>query len=713
MRPWGIVVATAVLLSGCSLVNPFVVTERQSVVRDPSKPDPVLIELDRLKATGAIGDRTYTDLRGLRGVDPTETVTLPVALVYGERVRSAYREALGDQARLQAWLGIGLIPLSAAAIGLGATGGSSAAILALGLTGAAGYGTGTWLLNRPRQAAYVAGIKAITCAEDAMTPLNVPIAVQKGLETNLADLRKTTQALQTAQAKLTATVATADAKVGALTTVRPPLAVRRDEVRALVVTARDELKAADAALTVADKAHGSGVALKAVLDTAGGQLVAAINKIADTVDGLVVETQRDPQALATIISGLGGAYRTFTTVPEGMAITRTPPPKGADGGMGQSGDVAPEKRTWPLTEAEEAIFRAELDALAVELRSQLADLRTATAAVTVPRRWVADTVNAVAKDPPVEKLKGCGVQAGELITMLTLDPAGPYEIAPPGSISFTLKGGLSPYGASIAQGVSGLTVTQAAPFSPAITVAAAKDTPDGAYTVHLTDGKGQIVTATITVRSKNGAGEDPAPDALRKIVDSLKTEQTFRLLDDKVQFKTTKGEITTGRKDVVTVTVEAVSVAAEVTDADLAKVTPEAVRDALAAKINADKNKLVLSPDGLKAIEITNLKKVRSGTAAGQSADVGASGCPERAIQGAVSADPTFAALSPPDRQRVQKALCLTGNAVDGRWGRVTKGRLGVYQCQNRLTEDGVLSKEVARRLLGESDTAIKDRCGR
>src|SRR5262249_10201678 len=88
-----------------------------------------------------------------------------------ERVKEAYRKALGNEAELQNWLGIGLIPLAAAAMGLGVSGGHTTQILALGLGGAAAFGTATWLSNRPRTAAYVAGYKAVTCAQQAVTPL--------------------------------------------------------------------------------------------------------------------------------------------------------------------------------------------------------------------------------------------------------------------------------------------------------------------------------------------------------------------------------------------------------------------------------------------------------------------------------------------------------------------------------------------------------------
>ena len=117
-----------------------------------------------------------------------QSVTLQSAIDYANRAKVAYKEATGDQAMLTSGLGLGLIPLSAAALGLGITGANGDAITALGLTGAAGYSGATWLSSKPRQLVYIAGIKAMTCAVDAMIPLNLPPQDQTGLKNDLTTL---------------------------------------------------------------------------------------------------------------------------------------------------------------------------------------------------------------------------------------------------------------------------------------------------------------------------------------------------------------------------------------------------------------------------------------------------------------------------------------------------------------------------------------------
>ena len=139
---FSLLLCTGVALSGCSVWNPHVTWTREG------------------------GDE----------------VTLAQAINYANRAKDAYKVAIGDQAVLTSGLGLGLIPLSAAALGFGIAGGSSDAVTALGLTGAAGYAAGTWLSSKPRQRVYIAGIKAMTCAVDAMIPLNFPLQEQSDLK---------------------------------------------------------------------------------------------------------------------------------------------------------------------------------------------------------------------------------------------------------------------------------------------------------------------------------------------------------------------------------------------------------------------------------------------------------------------------------------------------------------------------------------------------
>jgi hypothetical protein len=131
------IVAALVELNACSLINPH--------VRAEFKPDAV-----------------------------EESVTLSSALAYTRAQIDSYQAGIDDQAELNSALALGLIPLTAAAMGVGATGGPATTVLALGLSGAAAYGLGSWFASKPEQLLYAAGIKALICARRVVDPIAIP-----------------------------------------------------------------------------------------------------------------------------------------------------------------------------------------------------------------------------------------------------------------------------------------------------------------------------------------------------------------------------------------------------------------------------------------------------------------------------------------------------------------------------------------------------------
>ncbi|MEM6484313.1 MAG: hypothetical protein AAF662_04935 [Pseudomonadota bacterium] len=83
---------------------------------------------------------------------------------------------------------------------------------------------------------------------------------------------------------------------------------------------------------------------------------------------------------------------------------------------------------------------------------------------------------------------------------------------------------------------------------------------------------------------------------------------------------------------------------------------------------------------------------------------------PERSINDKL---PTGAAgLSRDQIELVQKALCLSGNDVDGLWGPVSQRALRSYQQEMQMSDTaGVLDSEVAIRLISQPASMVSDRC--
>ena len=669
-----VIVAVIVSMMGCSFSSPFVTRNITVPGAWPPSGEP-------------------------RPATPGKAPTLEEAYIYSADVKYAYRTAVRDQAKLETLLAVGLIPLTAAAIGVGATGGNPDLVLALGLTGAAALGLGNWLYNKPRQLAWVAGLKAVTCAEDALAPLNISPEMSAALSSHVTALREAVRGLEESIAKLETEADRAKALRDATDTSVPAVARAISALESVENAARAEVTDARAAVSAAEATLKTGGELEQTLRTAGRKLVVAVSKITDEVDRLVVESGRDPAALANVISGLGGTYRTITAVPEGVART------------GAKEAAAAKPSSVPQARREDDSRRPAFDPLLLEpidfqqraLLGALEATRVQAARAAAARRLVGDIVNSVVKDTPFDKLKGCGVDAGDLITAVTVDPAPPFTITKPGSVAFTIKGGLPPYGVGLAAGPGGLNVAAAGPFSPVITASATKETPDGDFAVEVRDSKNQSKLVTITVVSRPAdatdrqGGATGAADALTQLATRLDRDKP----DVEAQGVTVKvtGAKVDGNRVVLTIGQPRVAQGAN-TDG-----VARAIRDKVHAVHARD---LALTPDQIAFDDPSPLAKdVLDARPQPQSA------CEPVRLGGPVRADPLFNTLSADDRKRVQVAVCLVGKQVDGIWGPITKGRVIQYQCSRRMSrQDGALSQQLVDELLKLDGGAIQRRCG-
>ena len=127
-------------------------------------------------------------LAGCRSAyDPSPTLQTPTSLIgtddkpiryvdairYTEALMVTYREAMVDDSLLGDRLAAALIPLGAAALGLGISGVSGNPITALGVASATGFGLGTWFQNRARRDVFGVGSEAAHCVIVASKPLAV------------------------------------------------------------------------------------------------------------------------------------------------------------------------------------------------------------------------------------------------------------------------------------------------------------------------------------------------------------------------------------------------------------------------------------------------------------------------------------------------------------------------------------------------------------
>jgi len=410
------------------------------------------------------------------------TFSLSQAVAYADKAKAAYKEALGNQSRLASWLGIGIIPLAAAAGGLGVTGGPPTAIAATGFAGIAAYGIGTWLYSKPYQRAWVAGYNATSCAVDAVLPLRYVESKKSLIESAIVELDTKRDRVVSAINKL------------------------RVEMSAAPTSPASELKDARSAVTEADDLLASTAITRAnaikmlqEVDTAGPRLKEAVDRISGQVSGLLVETGPDLQALASIVGGLAQGYKSFVAAPEPKPTTSTPP-KPATKKPGE--EKAPQ-----LSKLEQAML----------------DLSVATVELIQAHRTVADYVSALSGTTPVETLRACGVSADQVSIPLSVEPPGTITIdeGSAASVGRVVKGGAAPFAVVLQGALADLSVKQTEPFGASFIVQTSDKTPAGKVTVFVTDRSGNKLFVAIEV-AKKSAQEPPSDTSALAALKSLK-----------------------------------------------------------------------------------------------------------------------------------------------------------------------------------------------
>ncbi|MCI0345062.1 MAG: hypothetical protein L0221_06385, partial [Chloroflexi bacterium] len=315
------------------------------------------------------------------------------------------------------------------------------------------------------------------------------------------------------------------------------------------------------------------------------------------------------------------------------------------------------------------------------------------------RRGVAAVVNTVSASAPLQALETCGVKASDIVTPLTIDPAPPFELTRPGTFGFSAKGGVSPYWASIRGPGDGVTVTSAAPASPAFSVTATKDAAPGGWVVTLIDSAGHVKQAQVNVKNGKPSGPSDTGPAAKPVSD-----ESFNQLVKEIKGKsilipgtgvTLKvGEpVRAGSKIDVPVDVESV-----------AQYKDDAFTEGTVAKTLA-------GPSGINADRITikDFKAVKE--KAQDRAKPAAAPCDKlvKAANVKKDAEPVFSKQSEADRKKIQAALCTV---TDGDWGSNSKLALQKYQCATNRPPDGKLTDALVSELKAFAPDVVKKRCG-
>jgi hypothetical protein len=121
---------------------------------------------------------------------PLNPATYIEALKCSSSIKSEYISAMGDQANLSNWTGIGLIPLTAYTIGFALNGESVTKISDFALGSAGLFSLSNWLSAPTQTKVFSLGQKAIQCAEQVAAPLNLNSTSKNDLEGLLSEINE-------------------------------------------------------------------------------------------------------------------------------------------------------------------------------------------------------------------------------------------------------------------------------------------------------------------------------------------------------------------------------------------------------------------------------------------------------------------------------------------------------------------------------------------
>jgi len=551
-----IVIAVISLSTGCSLINPHISWDEPPSLIGPQKGGP-----------SAGNTNTSANL---------EKYSLEWSIEYAENAKKAYKKALGNQSDLSSWLGIGLIPLASATLGLGILDKSHTQATWMGLGAASGYAVGSWLYSKPKQKAYVAGYNATCCAIEAILPLHYVINKEEKFNEKLEGLYSEIEVVKSA--------------IGNVKSLCDQISKDSQEVQLLIKQADDVVKTAEALVTSANDITAKAKSLDFQVKSSGMSLKEAVDRINSQVSGILVETGADIQSLSSVIGGLAGAYGEFVKIPQEL---KTEEVAGAEAQAKVDGAKAPVEKEKP-------------DVLVDNLRSGIEDLNKEVSKLSEATHKMSDLLNTVAASKPTETLKSCGVSAESIAVPISVDPAGPinFKEKTASSMGCVIKGGVAPYMVSIQGGdMEGLSVKQTEPFGPAFVVQSSAKTPAGKYTLYVSDRSGnrQFVEVLVNKAPSNSGGDVRETEDLSQTAESLKS-MSFEVKGFKCSVKDA------GVKD------EKIEITIEIFERDGKEATKEEI-DNIADKdlINAIREK----NSRLKDIEIKSLKINKIGKAIG------------------------------------------------------------------------------------------------
>ena len=419
---------------------------------------------------------------------PTDSITLPQAVGYARAVRMDYIKKIQAENKDLGELGIATMIL-AGAIGADTIIDRSDDLLTIGtIAGATGLSAAQWLSDGDRTKLYALGARALTCAVEAVVPL-------QGIQ--ISDVSNKKAALFAELRNVQALYSTV-------------ILFQQSNLNSpLNLVIEKNLADAKGQIATAQNIYKNGDILQRKVQSAGSNLQVTVDDINNKVLAGLIEGQRDIATLRETIKGLVVQAGGFIEIPGQSLFTSID----AIGGE-VSNELFDRDGDQGQTSSKEAI-------------EALTHLKVALAALDIAAFELESMIGSVTNTYSDEKLKGCGV-----------DVVRPLSVSRPEIVfvkgidfveTFTIGGGSKKYSAKADQAIPGVSIEQSEHFGARVTVkAVGSELKLGNYSISVSDDtdQKQYVTVKVIEQPQQAQGPNPlGPDDEKQFCEKPENEE--------------------------------------------------------------------------------------------------------------------------------------------------------------------------------------------
>lgn len=413
--------------------------------------------------------------------------TIEYAIKYADKTRQAYHEKLRQESRHEQLLSSGMLTLGAAAIGAAAYGADMDVLFGLGLGGGLAYQLGTWNTSRDRLGIYVEGMKAMSCAKTAITPL-------RSAEKDANDISEKTNKLEN-EIEQTANAA---ARVTALLTYATYLV--KDMPR-LLTDAEAELAEVAGVFNNANGLLNRAASTRRKVKNAGLMLETKIDEMRTLIAEALNGTRADLSNLRGVIGSIGDYVNIFTPgVNVGSTLQNT-------AGVA----VANQLETLQVPPNTHQLLGLSPDVQSLDASSAQARLITELSELRGKRVMLLDTMNAVKNDlfepfsldAVKSGLDRCGIDTSKFGPAIALNrTVVTFQPGKIGTALVLITGGTRPYTASLMDlPAKGVDLGQLA-GSNTLVIMASEETEAGAtHQIMVSDSANNSAILTVKIAS--------------------------------------------------------------------------------------------------------------------------------------------------------------------------------------------------------------------